>query len=207
MEIKDVLPTYAKMISFGLCAGIFASAVYLIVYNLWFPVFNLVNTPDNISRLVLNLFIAGMHMFVMFALVPLLAGAMFIMVFYKKVSLSQLILANALATVVMGIVFYALTTYAISPSTYTTLVSLLANISVPAVTNAVIANYVMPMLLQVVEFIVWSSAGAFIVYLMIYRSWVNPKRNNLKHTGIVGLAVVSVAAIAPPAITYVATII
>jgi uncharacterized membrane protein len=72
------------MISFGLGAGIFASAVYLLVYNLWYPVFNLVNSPDTISRLILDLFIAGMHMFFMFALVPLLAGALFMIISIRK---------------------------------------------------------------------------------------------------------------------------
>jgi hypothetical protein len=207
MEPRNVLTTYAGMISFGLCAGIFAAAVYLIIYNLWFPVFNLVASPDTISRLILEMFIAGMHMFVMFALVPLLAGATFIMLFYRKASISQLIIANTLTTIAMGIVFYVLTTYAISPHTFDTLVSSWASIAEPAVREVLIAQYMMPLMTQVVEFIVWSSAGAFIIYLMIYRSLVNPKNYNLRQTGAIGLLVISLAAIAPPAITYVITII
>jgi len=207
MELKNVLTTYAGMISFGLCAGIFASAVYLIIYNLWFPVFDLVASPDTLSRLIMDLFIAGMHMFVMFALVPLLAGAAFIMLFYRKASISQLIIANTLTTIAMGVVFYALTTYVISPHTFDLLASSWTGMLEPAVRETVIAQYMMPMMTQVVEFIIWSSAGAFIIYLMIYRSLVNPKKCNLRQSGAIGLVVLSLAAVAPPAITYVVTLI
>jgi hypothetical protein len=186
MELNKVLPTYGPMILFGLAAGVFASAVYLITYNLWSPVFNLVSNQANFSRLVMDLFIAGMHLFVIFALVPMLAGAVFIVRFYNKVSLVRLILANTVATIIMGTLFYALTTYAIAPYSL---------------------DGLMPLMTQVVEFIVWSSAGAFIAYLMIYQAWINPGKNNLKQTGTLGLALISLAAIAPPAITYVATII
>jgi hypothetical protein len=195
------------MISFGLGAGIFASAVYLLVYNLWYPVFNLVNSPDTISRLILDLFIAGMHMFFMFALVPLLAGALFIIVFYKKASISKLIVANTLVTVAMGMVFYMLTTYFMSPQMIDMVVSSLPSMAMPFYQERVINEFVMPMTIQVVEFIVWSSAGAFIAYLMIYRSLVNPRKYSFRHTGAIGLLLVSLIAIAPPAITYVVTII
>lgn len=207
MELKDVHSTSAGMISFGLGAGIFAAAVYLIVFNLWFPVFNLVNSPDSVSRLILDLFIAGMHMFFMFALVPLLAGALFIIFFYKKASISTLIIANTLVTIAMGVVFYALTTYVMSPHSFDMLVSSLANLTMPLTQEMVWDQYVMPMMTQVVEFIVWSSAGAFITYLMIYRSLLNPKNYSLRHTGAIGLLLLSLIAIAPPAITYVVTII
>jgi hypothetical protein len=207
MELKAVLSTYAGMISFGLCAGVFASAVYIIVYNLWYPVFNLVNSPDSISRLILDLFIAGMHMFFMFALVPLLAGALFIIAFYKRASISKLIIANTLVTIAMGVVFYALTTFIMSPHSFDMLATYLANLSAPLTREMIFDNYMIPMMTQVVEFIVWSSAGAFIAYLMIYRSLLNPKNYSLRHTGVIGLLLLSLVAIAPPAITYVVTII
>lgn len=207
MEIKNVLPTYARMVSFGLSAGIFATAVYLLVYNLWYPVFNLVNSPDTISRLILDLFIAGMHMFFMFALVPLLAGALFIVVFYKKVSISKLILANTLVTVAMGMIFYTLITYFLSPQIIDMVVSSLPNLAMPFYQERVFDQFLMPMMTQVVEFIVWSSAGAFIAYLMIYGSLLNPKNYSFRHSGTLGLLVVSLVAVAPPAITYVVTII
>jgi hypothetical protein len=207
MELKAVLSTYAEMISFGLCAGVFASAVYLIVFNLWFPVFNLVNSPATVSQLILDLFIAGMHMFFMFALVPLLAGSLFIIFFYRKASISKLIIANTLVTITMGIIYYAMTTYGLSPHFFDILPSYLANLTSPLNQEMIFDNYMMPMMTQVVEFIVWSSAGAFITYLMIYRSLLNPKNYSLRHTGTIGLLLLSLIAIAPPAITYVVTIL
>ena len=70
-----------------------------------------------------------------------------------------------------------------------------------ATREMVISEYTMPVMTQVAEFIIWSSAGAFIIYLRIYRSLVNPKKNNLRQTGAIGLLVPSLAAVAPPAMT------
>ncbi len=148
-----------------------------------------------------------MHLFFMFALVPLLAGALFIIVFYKKASISQLIIANTLVTIAMGVVFYLVNTYFLSPQSFDTLVSSLANLTMPFTREMVFDNYVMPMMTQVVEFIVWSSAGAFIAYLMIYQSLLNPRNYNFRHAGALGLLLISLVAVAPPAITYVVTII
>jgi hypothetical protein len=207
MGLKAVLPTYASMISFGLCAGIFATIVYLLVYNLWNPVFDLVNSTGAMSRLILDLFIAGMHMFFMFALVPLMAGAVFMIVYYGKVSLSRVILASTVATILMGIIFNMLTEFVVQPQAFDIFTALWANVSIPAIRELIIEQYVMPMMTQVVEFIVWSSAGAFIAYLMMDQSLMNPKKYDLRHTGVIGLLALTMVAIMPPALTYAISII
>jgi len=207
MGLKAVLPTYASMMTFGLCAGVFAAIVYLLVYNLSYPIFNMVSSTGAMSRLILDLFIAGMHMFFMFALVPLLAGAAFMIVFHGKVSLSRVILASTAATMLMGVIFFILTEFVIQPQAFDMFAALWANVSVPAVRETIIALYLMPMMTQVVEFIIWSSAGAFIAYLMMDQSLMNPKKYDLQHTGVVGLLALSMVAIMPPALTYAISVI
>jgi len=86
----------------------------------------------------------------------------------------------------MGIVFYALTTYVISPHTFDLLASSWTGMSEPAVREMVIAQHMMPMMTQVVEFIIWSAAGkpALINVMNAFRSFARARETPAHYSSL-----------------------
>ena len=193
---------------FGLGAGFFAAAVLSITYYLWMSAFEL-NSQGLIinSRIDTELFIAGLQHYAIIALFPMMAGALFMMMFYQKGNLVQLLSENAMATILMVFIIFIATPYWTSTppleAFFSALTSFADKIHFTEMTRAMLV----PLLIEMIVFLIWTTAGAFLTYLMISKTLVERKKNSARNSSIVTLALISLVAIAPPAITYAITAI
>ena len=193
---------------FGLGAGFFAAAVLSITYHLWMSAFEL-NRQGLIinSRINTELFIAGLQHYAIIALFPMMAGALFMMMFYQKGSLVQLLSENAMATILMVFIIFIATPYWASTPPLEAFFSALTSFADKTHFMEMARAMLVPLLIEIIVFLVWTTAGAFLTYLMISKTLVERKKNSGRNSGIVTLALISLVAIAPPAITYAITAI
>ena len=204
---ESVLSAYVKAAAYGTGAGIFAAVVYQLVYDLWYPVFDRLVGQERFEQLTTDLLIAGLHSHAILALLPVLAGVFFAALFYRGSSWRGLMSGSILAGILMGTVFDVATTFLINPRTADTLAPAFANISSRAVFSMLVLEYVLPLLVYTILFIVFMVAGAIMACLMISRKMVDWKRGSLRDSGIVGLMLIALVAVVPPAAMYIAAMV
>lgn len=204
---RDVFSAYARTLIFGAGAGVFAAMLYTIMYHLWMSAFLLNRSINLYDRLLMEIRIAGLQHDAIMVLIPVMAGVLFVTIFYRKGNLVELLIQNALAAVIISIVFFLASPFQFNMSPLERFLSALTSYGQKQAFLFDAGRVIGPLAIGTVTFIFWASIGAVIFYMFINEALIEREKDNVKHSGIIGLALVSAVAVAPPAIAYIATVI
>ena len=198
----NIIKGPGKAVLFGIGAGIFAAVIDIVMYNLWMAVFS--NNVMDEQLIVTELTIAGYQVHAIMILIPALAGALFAIASYGKGDLVRLLTGNALAAAVMAAIFFIATPAYYNPSPLEVFIYSLDPHSGLTMPGYMVAGMPAALVLAMASFLVWATAGAFIVNLFVSKAIFRRKPDSAKRWGIAGTVLVPLLAIAPPTAAFIA---
>lgn len=201
---RNIIIGPGKAILFGVGTGIFTVVIYNIMYNLWMAVF--INTSIDEHLVVTEVTIAGFQVHAVLILIPAMAGALFALAFYGKGNLVRLLTGNAVAVAIMAAFFFVATSAYYHPSPLEFFIYSLDPHSGLTMPGYMVSGMPAALVLAIASFLIWSTAGTFIAYLLVSKAIIKWKPDSARRWGIAGTGLVSLLAIAPPAAAYIALI-